>query len=837
MGAILPAGDALGAVPEGPRTFATWTIANESWFGQAWFQPADTDVIVVNAGGIVHCDANWTGADGSRALNGITVNAGGSFIQTSSILTISDTYAITINEGGQWRSVGTSGSRCAITYENGAVYAFYFGAATVGGGLVVLQYTDISEVRYGFQLQRGGLLYMYNSTLTCDYGLCIYQNNNGYAELVNCTLTAGTASQYILYGAYSLNIKSVNTAFVSATDNYLATAIHHMRAEFAGCTFAGGGGAAAPISADDFRTSTQDIDIRIYEASTVTSDVSTASWALRHDEMDSTGMITTPAYTKVPGYLAYGQGSPSTIYCLNWTGFWPSGTSVANRVLPQYTFNYSNGAAAESGTNAKWNITASDWGYYTNSTTVWSGTNATVNLTAIVIPPTVPPGLEGDCSINTYDDGTHTNIQANYTWGADMFAAGLVQWNADIDDVYANATLYNSTGTELAWWNATYDFTAGAAVSTDTLFGVGLSYDTSNAGNGTFYLLITFENSSIETTSLSVQYAVLSSLIPGLREYAFIGTYDTLGDFRTNYTWGEVIELEGDITTTYDLAGAYVNLTVRDASGATVLWLGNHTETYTAATGIQLSTTAGGVINVDTSLLVNGSYVAVATIEHSSMTATNIYGGFHVMAEAATATGSGDFAAAANVVTYSDAATTIPCNNFTFMADVVINGTITTNGNLTNASVIIGLYNSTGFLVILLNVTWNFTASIEYNITEINGGIILFWQANASGQYHILLNITNATAFYNTTVTTEGFWVRAYVAPGVPTIIKPMVNYDLTPVIQLVEESAGNILTGFIIFIILLIIGISWRVSQKKGPVRWSVGPVTLRYSSNNRRK
>jgi len=105
------------AIINPPEPSATYTIANESWFGMAWFQPADGDDITVNAGGIVHCNWNWTNAGVS--LNGITVNLGAIFIQHNGTeIVISDTFKIQVNEGGQWRSLGTSLSRCAITWEN-----------------------------------------------------------------------------------------------------------------------------------------------------------------------------------------------------------------------------------------------------------------------------------------------------------------------------------------------------------------------------------------------------------------------------------------------------------------------------------------------------------------------------------------------------------------------------------------------------------------------------------------------------------------------------------------------------------------------------------------------
>lgn len=703
MGAILPAGDALGAVPEGPTIDATFTIANESWM-DGWFDAADDDVIVVNAGGIVHCAWNWSGADGSRAIAGISVNLGGQFIlHNGTTLTIADTTAITIAEGARFEGRGTSGSRCGIVGENKATT--WHNILLNRGGKFYADYTDISKFYYGV-MNNFGYFELHNGTISDVNRQALGSTDVGTFYCTNSVMTsAGLLTTGPVMGGTScenLYATLINCTMSSQTDNRLAIAVYFAQVTFVDCTYKGN-----PIASDDLGITTQDIDVRIYEASVLTSDVSTASWALRHDEMDSTGMITTPAYTRVPGYLAYGQGSPSKIYTLNWTGYWPSGTSVANRVY--YTYNYSNGAAPESGTNGKWNITASDWGHYTNSVEVWSGTNAAINLMAIVIPATVPPGLDADSYMLTYEDAAHTIPKANFTWG---------------DDVYF-----------------TYLLEATAAM---------------------------------------------------------------LGD--------------------------YTNFTVATTGWATVLWISNTTLDYGA--GIP----EGGAFTFATTTLTNATYYILATIEHPDIATTSIVTQFSIVDPGTSGTGSGDFAAAANIVAYSDAATTIPCNNFTFNADVVINGTITTNGNLTNASVIIGLYNSTGFMSELLNVTWNFTASIEYNITEINGGIILFWQANASGQYHILLNITNATAFYNTTVTTEGFWVRPQAAAASTTIIKPMVNYDLTPIIRLVEESAGNILTGFILFIVLLLIGISWRVSQKRGPTKWSVGPVTLRYSPKNRR-
>ncbi|MDD3962230.1 MAG: PKD domain-containing protein, partial [Bacteroidales bacterium] len=392
------------------------------------------------------------------------------------------------------------------------------------------------------------------------------------------------------------------------------------KASFYGCIYNG-----VPISSASFGYTSMDIDLRIYEASTVSSNVSGVSWALDHPLLTPEGMIfDSTNYMYVPGYLSYGNGN-TTIFTLNRSAFWRSGLAVASRTW----FNVSNNPSG-----SQWNITASKWGYAVNSTEVWSGTNAVINLTVPSLGTSTPPGLEDSVALFTYIDGTYGEQTANYTWGDDAFAFGQITWNADINNVFCNLTLESTTAT-IDWIsNVSYDFTDGVAVDTDTLFGVGISYDTSLLANGTYTLVITFEQENITLTTLAGQFAVLAALIPGIEDTAFVGTYNSLGDFQVNYTWDiEDIEVAGGVTFTYDVPGCYVNLTVREAAGPTVLWLGNYTEDYAAGVAITFTVTAGGAIIIDTTDLVNGSYVVVASFEHASITDTEIFGGFAVIAD------------------------------------------------------------------------------------------------------------------------------------------------------------------------------------------------------------
>jgi hypothetical protein len=401
--------------------------------------------------------------------------------------------------------------------------------------------------------------------------------------LVNCSITTSSASTYAIRTGAGSGTSGEGTfihcTITTATDNYLATAGQGIKLVFAGCTYKG-----AAIASDDFPATTQDIDIRIYSASTVTSNVSGASWSLSHSQMSADGMIYNQVdYLKYPAYLPYGTGN-TTIYTLNWTAYWRSGLATAAR--GPYMRNYSNGGASVAGTNAKWNFTASKWGYSVNSTVVFSGKPVNIELS-------VP--------------------------------------------------------------------TAGA--------------------------------------------------------------------------------------------------------------------------------------------------------------------------------GTGDFAAVLDISTYSDTATALRCNNFTAWADVILNGTIETNGNLTNASVVISLYNSTGFMSELANNTWNFTAGIEYNITEINGNLLVFWTANASGQYRIMLNVTNGTGFFNTTVTTEGFWIRANATVPAGAVPSPMIDIDFEPMVDIIYDQRQEIILGVVLMGMLMLAVMAYRNRKHLANRRWRMGAVEIRWGGQTKRR
>jgi hypothetical protein len=351
------------------------------------------------------------------------------------------------------------------------------------------------------------------------------------------------------------------------------------------------------------------------------------------------------------------------------------GTPTYTNTYGQYTYTFSkSGYDTATYTRAM----TTDWG------TLASPIAITMNATA----PYLPPGL---CDINpfyTYEDGTYAAHKVNYTNGENMFAQGRFTWNNDISDVLCNATLYSSpTATPLKWWNASYDFLANTTTSTDTIFGIGLSYDTGNAGNGSFYLVVTFWNSTIETTSLAVQYAVLPALVPGFQYDNYMLTYDSTGTIpQANFTWSSTCQVYFTylFESTHDLIGDYTNFTVQDlVTYTTVLWISNTTLDF--MTGIQ----EGGNFLFNINTLDNGTYLIVATIEHPDLVVTTFATGFVVMAHNLTGA-MGDF-----YIRPCDSSTyAIERGNYTLGELVYPDGYVMLTESLTNAAVNVSVWSA-----------------------------------------------------------------------------------------------------------------------------------------------
>jgi len=734
-----PAPDPLAAPPQ-PTTMATQYINAGVITTFSAKGVADGDTIVCN--GTLYLDAAWPGADGSRDISGITVNTGGLIQQNASTrLDINDATAITIAEGGQWRSLGTSASRCIIRGENVATAAHKI---AVGPGKLYCAYTDISGFYYIGSVGYYAVMDFVNCTLTGNGYNLWATTYSGLVTLINSTVSADTASRNVFRG---YNVVAINCAFTSLTNNYLFSDAYTHTLIFAGCTYQG-----AAIATDDFPLTTQDIDIRIYEASAVTSNVSGVSWSVSHQYMDSYGFFYNANVSlKIPGFLPFGKGN-TTLFLLSWSAYWYSSLSVANRV--KYFFNVSRGAAAGGLYNDQWNITASKWGYSVNSTEVWAGTAADIHLG---VPATggggggdyaTPPGLWDINPFYTYSDGLYGTHQVNYTNGADMFAQARITWNNDIDDVLCNATLYSSpTATPLAWWNASYDFAANTTTSTNTIFGVGLSYDTSLAGNGSFYLVITFWNDTIITTSLAVQYAVLSAIpSPGLIS-GDTETYHDVGHTlpMVNYTWSEIAYALGFYGFNTDLANVVVNCTIVDAGWLDIMWLGEVNYNFIADATFTTTTIFGGALNIDTSLLVNGSYWIYIKLSHADITAgcAFTYTQFHVMP--ALIPGLEDDAFVGTYDTLGNFQV-----NYSWGSHILPEGEITFTYS-TWATLNVTVRDGSGFDALwLANSTESYTAGVAIQITTSTGILDIDTSLLVNGSYVVcvMLSDSNFTTSY-----------------------------------------------------------------------------------------
>jgi hypothetical protein len=339
-------------------------------------QVANLDDVTVSYTGKGTADAAWAGADGSRAVV-ITVN--GIYEQEAGVTVKIGTHGtkeMYILESGQARILGTAANPCAIIMTDIAdsannIYLFL-------GGYFYAQYTAISDI-YNIEC-RAGIVELHNCTVTGRTPLRSF-NGFGVYRVFNSTITSTVASQYIFGDAVSTNAFAVNSKFYTLTDDYLGFGTRSSVFTFAGCTYQG-----APIAANDFRLTTQDIDIRIYEASVATEStpLSGVNIGVSHPSIDSLGMLyDSTNYVKIPAYLSYPTTSAAgtaTIYTLQKSAYWSSGTAVNNRLWE----SWSDSAKTETGDNQKYTFTFSKVGYVSQSGTAWSGANpAAVTLAAI----------------------------------------------------------------------------------------------------------------------------------------------------------------------------------------------------------------------------------------------------------------------------------------------------------------------------------------------------------------------------------------------------------------------------------------------------------------------
>lgn len=346
---------------------------------------ADGDDITINSGGVLSLDSGWAGADGSRGINGIAVNLNAIHIQDAgTTCKIKDTYEIQITEGGQWRSLGAVGNRCAITGSNTATNTHYI--QTYIGGKFYIDYTDISGFYYGIYSLYGGFIEMQNSTITGIGRDAVVTNRGVTVFLVNCSLASG--STFFVFTAADVGvITAINCTLTSNTDNRLASSTYGFKLVLAGCTYQGIG-----IIADDFPNATLDYDIRIYEESSITetngeSDVIIGS---SHPSMDAEGMLYDDTnYIKIPGCI----NIPPTVtgiskaYILQKSAYWRSGLAVVSRTWVYW----SDSGQAETGDNQKWTIYGGKTSYSSDTDTDWAGNAMTLNITA----PTIQFRMDG----------------------------------------------------------------------------------------------------------------------------------------------------------------------------------------------------------------------------------------------------------------------------------------------------------------------------------------------------------------------------------------------------------------------------------------------------------
>ena len=875
-----------------PTILATWTIANESWLDDAtWFNPADGDDLIINSGGIVHMPWNWSGSQAGTLVgfDGITVNVGGVFIQhNGTTCLIKDTFPITINEGGQWQSLGEASSRCAITGSNVATAAHYIYSPT---GRFYAQYTDISGFYRGIYGALGASIEMHSCTVNG-------QGNEGVAIkdsdflAVNTTISSGGTDYVLSLTTTTSTVATlIDCALTSNTDNRLVKANYLVKVTFAGCTYQG-----VAIGTDDFPVTTSNHDIRIYESSTVTetNGLSGVAVSPSHPDLINGFLYDDTNHLYIPGFLSYSPTNTtgaSTLFLANWTAFWPSGTAVADRVALMQ--NWSHGADAEAGHNQQWNLTASRWGYVTDCADVWSGTNATVTLTAVnpsamnyhtntTTAANVPQsniGPEGQLyfngTFNSTADITDLWVNASVydsatdTWQRDLISDTSISIIQDIEynmttefnsnnPIYINATDYNLgeyyiktvfnktdtvnnltsyaqfnvedpcvfiepyfldgagnfdsvMGTNDTIWpeatislsetvsdvwvnasivdssdvwvttlvNEAHSFTEDIQQSLSTdIFGGAITWGSTGHSPGTYYIDIIVNKTGIvaPTTSICPFTIVNSSAQLNLT------THDTSpptpGNTAVNYSYGQTMYFDGDIQLSQNVSNASVQLNLYDVPGAPVSVF-TDIYNFTKETPVTIATISGGI----PSTALNyppGTYRAILNVSEPNQIETQWYNYTVYFKIDSNIT----HLASANITTFNTDNTSMQYRDTDFIiGDIVyFNGTILIETyDVINVQLNITIHNQTEYIGTLLNTTITLSASIPLNLTETNGGYVLNWTANRTGQLYAMISIYKGGNISYSNVT-EDFLVNA-----VPVVFIgggggiPAPVYELTP--------------------------------------------------------
>jgi len=395
------------------------------------------------------------------------------------------------------------------------------------------------------------------------------------------------------------------------------------------------------------------------------------------------------------------------------------------------------------------------------------------------------PGLESDSTIQTFTDGTYGTEVSNFTYGDIVWASGSSIWTTDISFVYVNLTIEDSTGITIAWLhNATYSFLDSVSVSFTTIFGGAPTYNTSLLVNGTYSLIVTYEQIDILQTRIGCQFSVEPAKLPGLEDNAFVGTYNDALNFDTSFFWGDTVHPEGEVTFTIDTDYVWVNATVRNMAGGTEVWLFNASDDYTGGVGIALTTTNAGTFNFNSSLLTNGSYVIVITLESYNITTSYIYGAFSVVADLIPG-----FEYLNGMTTYSDAAMLINEANFTYGStvwfDYFFTSTYAMLGDYTNWTV----QDSAG-----VTVLWVANLTLDYTEHIAEGGWFSFPTTSlVNDTYYIFVTIEHED-LYSTTAFYTQFAVLERLIPGMQDVIDLMLSRSI------IAPPSGNYTVGETIY-------------------------------------
>ncbi len=614
------------------RTFTDMDGAGTDYYADPT-NPLNSDSLTINSGGDVTDDLT-IGGIGSRS---ITVNAGGKFILSSAAaggalsLKIADTFAITVNEGGQLFSIGTSGARVSITGSNTAtvghrIYMYY-------GGNFYGQHTDISTFYYGFETVRGSNIFLTNCTID-DTGQYVFYGGSigGEITVINSTFTARTASRHIFAAGYSLgNILAINTAFITTTDNFLATCGNMALLTFAGCTYQG-----AAIDIGDISITTMDIDIRIYEKSacTASGNLAGASVSPKHPSQDTMGFLyDSDRYMKIPATLCVPDVTDATgatyFYGLQKSAYWPSGTAVVDR-----TWKYwSDSTQAEAGDNQKFTATFSKVGYVTVEDDDWIGNamTATVSRIQAIPSPTGNPPLtlnsDAACTTRvstlTVGDIGYINggvILQSIDSGETRTATTLIQIRKIPTDAVIE-TLYNAA--DVLDGDTEYNY------KTSSEFGGGTAYnfDTTGYTPGMYYIYVRTTGTDIETGHDYELFLVEAAVIPKAVfdvDYLLYPVDNATGVIPTpTYVQGETLRLAGQVTLTgADTVDNDVDILLYKADSTLVETIPTFQFSSTDGVTQDLDTIFGGIFTKDTSLLDPGDYYYLMEISGSDLEAS-----------------------------------------------------------------------------------------------------------------------------------------------------------------------------------------------------------------------